>query len=237
MDNFLDLAGPRFGQRWQEASRDYARRRGRVWSGTRQGEEGLKLVGAPSKRPQAPYDQSFALRRRKIGSAAARRFTGSENPTRVKLRWDEEFLYVGAELTSRTASLPGTQPTVGMEENPWNMGLFRESRGKAGVGFVVSRRLESECAFCLKGWNNLQNGLMDRAPIQKGMEFIPSVSFHQGMCQPCDRKARQRTKSSASCRDVTFAVAGLDIIWRYYVVGGVRFKMIQANFLIRSKSS
>ena len=53
LDNFLDLAGPRFDG-WQEASRDYARR-----------------------------------------------FTGSSNPTRVKLRWDETFLYVAAELRSR----------------------------------------------------------------------------------------------------------------------------------------
>ena len=33
--------------------------------------------------------------------AVVRRFTGSSNPTRVKLRWDESFLYVGAELQSR----------------------------------------------------------------------------------------------------------------------------------------
>ncbi|CAE7249136.1 CODM, partial [Symbiodinium pilosum] len=39
----------------------------------------------------------------------ARRLTGSENPTRVKLRWDEEFLYVGAELRSKhvAASVEG----------------------------------------------------------------------------------------------------------------------------------
>ena len=30
-----------------------------------------------------------------------RRFTGSSNPTRVKLRWDDRFLYIGAELRSR----------------------------------------------------------------------------------------------------------------------------------------
>ena len=30
-----------------------------------------------------------------------RRFTGSSNPTRVKLRWDDAFLYVAAELRSR----------------------------------------------------------------------------------------------------------------------------------------
>ena len=34
----------------------------------------------------------------------ARRFTGTENPTRVTLRWDDDFLYVGAELQSRAVS-------------------------------------------------------------------------------------------------------------------------------------
>lgn len=56
LENFLDLAGPRF-HGWEEASRDYARR-----------------------------------------------FTGSSNPTRVKLCWDESFLYVGAELQSRSVA-------------------------------------------------------------------------------------------------------------------------------------
>ncbi|CAE7240780.1 CODM [Symbiodinium sp. CCMP2456] len=39
----------------------------------------------------------------------ARRLTGSPNPSRVKLRWDEDFLYVGAELLSKhvAASVEG----------------------------------------------------------------------------------------------------------------------------------
>lgn len=36
-----------------------------------------------------------------VAVAVLRRFTGSSNPTRVKLRWDDHFLYVGAELRSR----------------------------------------------------------------------------------------------------------------------------------------
>eukprot|EP00438_Fugacium_kawagutii_P005541 Skav234074 [mRNA] locus=scaffold2565:105004:109097:+ [translate_table: standard] len=39
-----------------------------------------------------------------------RRFTGSSNPTRVKLRWDDTFLYVAAELRSRLGSMVSVQP-------------------------------------------------------------------------------------------------------------------------------
>eukprot|EP00927_Polykrikos_kofoidii_P049312 TRINITY_DN43386_c0_g1_i1.p1 TRINITY_DN43386_c0_g1~~TRINITY_DN43386_c0_g1_i1.p1 ORF type:complete len:590 (-),score=38.89 TRINITY_DN43386_c0_g1_i1:54-1721(-) len=60
LDNFLDLAGPRYhGSKkasWQDASRDYAHR-----------------------------------------------LTGSFNPTRVKVRWDSSFLYVGAQLRSKAS--------------------------------------------------------------------------------------------------------------------------------------
>lgn len=75
LDNFLDLAGPRFDG-WQEASRDYARLGWNVH----------------------PMWSSHAV---DVVDLHARRFTGSSNPTRVKLRWDETFLYVAAELRSR----------------------------------------------------------------------------------------------------------------------------------------
>lgn len=41
-----------------------------------------------------------------VAVAVLRRFTGSSNPTRVKLRWDDHFLYVGAELRFRWGVLP-----------------------------------------------------------------------------------------------------------------------------------
>lgn len=66
LDNFLDLAGPRYANKgtatWQQASREYAKR-----------------------------------------------FTGQDNPTKVKVRWDEHFLYIGAVLHSKhvAASVAG----------------------------------------------------------------------------------------------------------------------------------
>ncbi|CAK9099323.1 Protein SRG1 (AtSRG1) (Protein SENESCENCE-RELATED GENE 1), partial [Durusdinium trenchii] len=71
LDDFLDLAGPRFDG-WKEASRDYARR-----------------------------------------------FTGSSNPTRVKLRWDDAFLYVAAELRSRSVSASVTGHCADLQSEVW----------------------------------------------------------------------------------------------------------------------
>ena len=88
LDNFLDLAGPRFDG-WQEASRDYAR-------------PGWNVQAVSHVDPMWSSHNVVDV----VDLLHARRFTGSSNPTRVKLRWDENFLYVAAELRSRW-DLPG----------------------------------------------------------------------------------------------------------------------------------
>ncbi|CAJ1424702.1 unnamed protein product [Effrenium voratum] len=125
LDNFLDLAGPRFGQRWQEASRDYARR-----------------------------------------------FTGSENPTRVKLRWDEEFLYVGAELTSRAvaASVSGhcenlsstvwQNPVLPYFDDDFEVFIDASQSNYFYVEFEMNARNASYCTL----WSLPQAGLGSVAP-------------------------------------------------------------------------
>lgn len=76
LDNFLDLAGPRYAGKgnftWQEASRSYAQR-----------------------------------------------FTGSENPTRVKVRWDDSYLYIGAELRSRSVAATVTGHCGDLASSVW----------------------------------------------------------------------------------------------------------------------
>jgi hypothetical protein len=77
LDDFLDLAGPRYAGKgahtWQDASRDYARR-----------------------------------------------FTGDENPTKVKVRWDEDFLYVAAVLKSRHVAASVTGHCDSLKSSIWS---------------------------------------------------------------------------------------------------------------------
>jgi len=76
LDNFMDLAGPRFqgkgAKTWEDASREYQ-----------------------------------AL------------FTGSSNPTRVKIRWSSQYLYVGAELESRHVCATVTGHCDALESSVW----------------------------------------------------------------------------------------------------------------------
>ncbi|CAK9054954.1 unnamed protein product [Durusdinium trenchii] len=124
LDDFLDLAGPRFDG-WKEASRDYARR-----------------------------------------------FTGSSNPTRVKLRWDDAFLYVAAELRSRSVSASVTGHCADLQSEVWpkpvlpyfddDFEVFID--GSQSNYFYVEFELNARNASYTTLWSQPQAGLGSVAP-------------------------------------------------------------------------